>query len=157
MAVPALQRKELDVRQVEGSGTLLEECLLGAFTDKHESDFVFSPQEGRRVDNSREVLGPRHRSSVCDDELVRPSELLAHLGDERWKRGAPIGNKIDALGRDALRDDMLTVTLPDHRDLVHGRIEATLQPFHRRSEEHTSELQSRQYLVCRLLLEKKKI
>src|SRR3712207_7115609 len=28
------------------------------------------------------------------------------------------------------------------------------RPF--RSEEHTSELQSRQYLVCRLLLEKKK-
>src|SRR3712207_7298014 len=31
-------------------------------------------------------------------------------------------------------------------------------PYHverRRSEEHTSELQSRQYLVCRLLLEKK--
>src|SRR3712207_8568101 len=27
---------------------------------------------------------------------------------------------------------------------------------HSRSEEHTSELQSRQYLVCRLLLEKKK-
>src|SRR3712207_7547783 len=32
-----------------------------------------------------------------------------------------------------------------------GRAEAL-----RRSEEHTSELQSRQYLVCRLLLEKKK-
>src|SRR3712207_8109397 len=32
-------------------------------------------------------------------------------------------------------------------------------PLHRRtrSEEHTSELQSRQYLVCRLLLEKKKL
>src|SRR3712207_8735994 len=28
--------------------------------------------------------------------------------------------------------------------------------LHPRSEEHTSELQSRQYLVCRLLLEKKK-
>src|SRR3712207_8128905 len=28
--------------------------------------------------------------------------------------------------------------------------------IHARSEEHTSELQSRQYLVCRLLLEKKK-
>src|SRR3712207_6953954 len=28
--------------------------------------------------------------------------------------------------------------------------------FAKRSEEHTSELQSRQYLVCRLLLEKKK-
>src|SRR3712207_7076022 len=29
-------------------------------------------------------------------------------------------------------------------------------PHSYRSEEHTSELQSRQYLVCRLLLEKKK-
>src|SRR3712207_8659124 len=29
-------------------------------------------------------------------------------------------------------------------------------PGQQRSEEHTSELQSRQYLVCRLLLEKKK-
>src|SRR3712207_8816860 len=37
--------------------------------------------------------------------------------------------------------------LGDHRDPVPGT----------RSEEHTSELQSRQYLVCRLLLEKKKI
>src|SRR3712207_7137442 len=35
----------------------------------------------------------------------------------------------------------------DPRQGVHQR---------RRSEEHTSELQSRQYLVCRLLLEKKK-
>src|SRR6266511_1409884 len=32
-----------------------------------------------------------------------------------------------------------------------------LRPFWRRSEEHTSELQSRENLVCRLLLEKKKI
>src|SRR3712207_7154626 len=33
---------------------------------------------------------------------------------------------------------------------------APAMPGSRRSEEHTSELQSRQYLVCRLLLEKKK-
>src|SRR3712207_8835672 len=32
----------------------------------------------------------------------------------------------------------------------------TLRLARLRSEEHTSELQSRQYLVCRLLLEKKK-
>src|SRR3712207_7994962 len=38
---------------------------------------------------------------------------------------------------------------PAHR-LVAGARDAD------RSEEHTSELQSRQYLVCRLLLEKKK-
>src|SRR3712207_8525976 len=33
---------------------------------------------------------------------------------------------------------------------------AAVKYLHGRSEEHTSELQSRQYLVCRLLLEKKK-
>src|SRR3712207_7400588 len=33
---------------------------------------------------------------------------------------------------------------------------ATAPIYQARSEEHTSELQSRQYLVCRLLLEKKK-
>src|SRR3712207_8601872 len=33
----------------------------------------------------------------------------------------------------------------------------TCAGLRQRSEEHTSELQSRQYLVCRLLLEKKKI
>src|SRR3712207_6954121 len=33
----------------------------------------------------------------------------------------------------------------------------TVAQISERSEEHTSELQSRQYLVCRLLLEKKKI
>src|SRR5438445_806106 len=35
-------------------------------------------------------------------------------------------------------------------------IRASSDRFVDRSEEHTSELQSRQYLVCRLLLEKKK-
>src|SRR3712207_8182023 len=39
-----------------------------------------------------------------------------------------------------------------------GRVSSTSGLARRgdRSEEHTSELQSRQYLVCRLLLEKKK-
>src|SRR3712207_8731543 len=39
---------------------------------------------------------------------------------------------------------------------VRGVLGAGGQPHQDRSEEHTSELQSRQYLVCRLLLEKKK-
>src|SRR3712207_8378306 len=35
-------------------------------------------------------------------------------------------------------------------------VKLTTEDYYTRSEEHTSELQSRQYLVCRLLLEKKK-
>src|SRR3712207_7496770 len=43
------------------------------------------------------------------------------------------------------------------QDLGAGRPLRVLEEAVLRSEEHTSELQSRQYLVCRLLLEKKKI
>src|SRR3712207_8337998 len=53
----------------------------------------------------------------------------------------------------AVRRDrqILPPRLP-RRSRLRGRRERGV----RRSEEHTSELQSRQYLVCRLLLEKKK-
>src|SRR2546425_8851061 len=57
----------------------------------------------------------------------------------------------------------------DHVAVVEGRVPGDLAAVHegpvraaevthqeRRSEEHTSELQSLAYLVCRLLLEKKK-
>src|SRR3712207_7213953 len=47
-------------------------------------------------------------------------------------------------------------TVTDHL-AVSGDVRRWAVPLGRlRSEEHTSELQSRQYLVCRLLLEKKK-
>src|SRR3712207_2117776 len=55
-------------------------------------------------------------------------------------------------GRAFLRD-----TAADTLRTGKGRCgEATRAFVNMRSEEHTSELQSRQYLVCRLLLEKKK-
>src|SRR3712207_7875647 len=45
---------------------------------------------------------------------------------------------------------------PPLRDPTGDRLAVLPQRALDRSEEHTSELQSRQYLVCRLLLEKKK-
>src|SRR3712207_7678659 len=45
----------------------------------------------------------------------------------------------------------------DLTGIAEAPVERVAQEGHdQRSEEHTSELQSRQYLVCRLLLEKKK-
>src|SRR3712207_6957311 len=66
--------------------------------------------------------------------VQRVDELLVVLGDHA---GAAAVRAVEL--------DHLDVEL--RRDLRHRPVQ--------RSEEHTSELQSRQYLVCRLLLEKK--
>src|SRR3712207_8698419 len=53
-----------------------------------------------------------------------------------------------------------TLGLPDSPGVPAATVADTLTARFNdleRSEEHTSELQSRQYLVCRLLLEKKKM
>src|SRR3712207_7707988 len=64
-----------------------------------------------------------------------------------WRRrGRELATKLE-MGRD-VPDDLLPA--PGQGDGLDGPSTVA------RSEEHTSELQSRQYLVCRLLLEKKK-
>src|SRR5437764_1739530 len=49
-----------------------------------------------------------------------------------------------------------TAAFPPRRRAPSKRLSASAAWFSFRSEEHTSELQSPMYLVCRLLLEKKK-
>src|SRR2546422_8233825 len=57
--------------------------------------------------------------------------------------------------RDAARHDVgARVAVVEGADRDGVRL--AFQELHQRSEEHTSELQSRLHLVCRLLLEKKK-
>src|SRR2546425_3158464 len=76
----------------------------------------------------RRHLGTRHRA--------RPPDR--HLLDETPQDGTPRGASAGPAPREPRRE---------------GRSRHTASP---RSEEHTSELQSLAYLVCRLLLEKKK-
>src|SRR3712207_8285713 len=63
-----------------------------------------------------------------------------------WRKGETSGHvlRIRAVRTDCDGDTILVLADP-------------AGPTCHRSEEHTSELQSRQYLVCRLLLEKKNI
>src|SRR5258708_27680631 len=57
-------------------------------------------------------------------------------------------------------DEVARVAVGEHRAGVHDALATRVEPQCRarrdRSEEHTSELQSPDHLVCRLLLEKKK-
>src|SRR5436309_9272188 len=71
-------------------------------------------------------------SDVCSSDLLRA-------------QGAPPASRCRT--GDRLGGGLPSVHLPDHASFVE---------HHPRSEEHTSELQSRENLVCRLLLEKKK-
>src|SRR3712207_7461726 len=82
------------------------------------------------------------RSSRQDPVAAHHRRLPAPPEPDRDRRQARARDRPTALrGRPALADAA--------GDPPQGRRAA-------RSEEHTSELQSRQYLVCRLLLEKKK-
>src|SRR3712207_7807555 len=77
-------------------------------------------------------------------------------GSSRTQRAATVGADMDessirgsAMCKDVIREAGRSPTIDSHGHPVRSA-------RGRRSEEHTSELQSRQYLVCRLLLEKKK-
>src|SRR3712207_7937456 len=73
---------------------------------------------------------------------ARPPNLMEEAELERLRKHR------DPASFNAWKTRVLTHIRRTHGDLPWSRD---------RSEEHTSELQSRQYLVCRLLLEKKKI
>src|SRR3712207_9227503 len=79
-----------------------------------------------------------------------PYTTLFRSGIERDR--APVDLHLELLHR---RVDRQRQT--ERTRLLGQRPEPAVELLEERSEEHTSELQSRQYLVCRLLLEKKKI
>src|SRR5205809_3768721 len=60
----------------------------------------------------------------------------------------------DTLCRNGSNRALSVPAVPRHRSWVTVRLKG-MRPEAKRSEEHTSELQSRLHLVCRLLLEKK--
>src|SRR5690606_41876190 len=85
--------------------------------------------------------------------LFRSDGVTVH---ERDRRGA-LEEVVETLHAGFLRGDLRQRVL--HHGVARVRTDVRAQLLelrHRRSEEHTSELQSRENLVCRLLLEKQK-
>src|SRR3712207_8468869 len=78
------------------------------------------------------------------------------ISTEPWLSSAVVNTSLLRVGIVVFRSISFVITpplvsMPKERGVT-SRSRTSLT----RSEEHTSELQSRQYLVCRLLLEKKK-
>src|SRR3712207_8174017 len=110
-------------------------------------------QAGRPVgelDHGEFQLGGLHGHELVADGLQGQRVQLAGNGDPA------LGDRPQ--GREAARAGIEAVArsgprLTEERVLRDAGVHPTTA---HRSEEHTSELQSRQYLVCRLLLDKKK-
>src|SRR5436309_8795557 len=88
----------------------------------------------------------------------RPAERLAAPGCRRFKRGrsCPMGRISRATQPLQVRPKLGGALIAHLAVLLDRLVDDPLELDRQRSEEHTSELQSRENLVCRLLLEKKK-
>src|SRR6266511_5616977 len=117
---------------------------------------IFAPHmpeaEGRRTVLPIPLFPEQRRRSHDTVPALDPcsTETTAHPG-------RPRPDRVDHLVIHPREPDLLH---PDRRPGSHGdqghRDQQARRDRGRRSEEHTSELQSRENLVCRLLLEKKK-
>src|SRR3712207_7016676 len=80
----------------------------------------------------------------------RPAPVRSPLRSSQPGRSAVRGLRGEVVGVRLVQRLGTVLVVPSAHQLLGTAGEA-------RSEEHTSELQSRQYLVCRLLLEKKSV
>src|SRR5690606_28320613 len=97
--------------------------------------------------------GREWRYSAAVDVQARLVEVLSGQPFEEYVRGhifLPLGMADSGWTRDPAEIDRLAMI---YRESDYGML---VRETDERSEEHTSELQSRENLVCRLLLEKKK-
>src|SRR3712207_7946576 len=120
-----------------------------------------------------EIPAPTTRTSRCSTgvcvEVTRPTLRGAHhlrhctvhhdarpvvqsAAGARWPEVSPRVRELFRRGAEVALDPKDAWIEELHAASLGGQ---RMRPVAERSEEHTSELQSRQYIVCRLLLEKK--
>src|SRR5690625_2073490 len=102
-------------------------------------------------------------ATMTPTEKLRLAHQLDRLGVDVIEAGFPIASPDDfesvrTIAREVRRPTIAGLARAGKRDIESAAraLEAAERPrIHTRSEEHTSELQSRGHLVCRLLLETK--
>src|SRR2546429_4174598 len=94
----------------------------------------------------------------CSGHDVTKFRDVAHVNapHSRIKRESPAHGSVSLFLRSKNADKVLIVERRDNERMIR-KTGFFHYPVNLRSEEHTSELQSRLHLVCRLLLEKKKL
>src|SRR5690625_6697925 len=98
------------------------------------------------------------RADPADWPTIVPDPTMVITVDERpcGLRSAASENTVTTVGPTPIPASAIAATTPGSPPASAKAIIAASISVEERSEEHTSELQSRGHLVCRLLLEKKK-
>ena len=123
----------------------MEVVLISGFCSVKRMRVFDSPLDGT-------LIHRRLAPSRCWYSFTYPGrmESLSRKEGHKYSNLGRAGNELGSLLSES--KDLTTVPTMPAKPLVTAQAIFILG----RSEEHTSELQSRQYLVCRLLLEKKK-
>src|SRR3712207_2027471 len=149
--MPTSQRAEAGQTR-PNEALLVAPDLLGGLDDECQLGDLLVPGQGVAL-HGRGEAALRGQRQLLQRDVPRglvdaPLEVVLVL-------------QLGALGGDQAQDDALARRHEAQRLEAAGAgvvvLEEETVDLQARSEEHTSELQSRQYLVCRLLLEKKKI
>src|SRR5215813_2808504 len=142
------------------AGLVLERGAIDADLRRRQEGYGRSPRQRIESDAVEVLAGLRHGRTLGTPLafVVRNSDHANwEWGMSPWPpEGEPAGKGVKPV----------TLPRPGHADLagvlkyghedVRNALERASARHTARSEEHTSELQSRPHLVCRLLLEKKK-
>src|SRR5690606_6409324 len=141
---------DVDVAQRLKGQVFLDEKLLddALFLDVAVLQHVDLVGGGDRADLAH--LGVQQ--AVDEGALARLHFAYHHQQEQLFQVAAQAGDLVDHLVVEILLDQQVAQGLQQLALFGHA-----LGDFLVRSEEHTSELQSREKLVCRLLLEKKNI
>src|SRR5690554_7784225 len=105
-----------------------------------------------------ELLGPALSDAVELGQIVHQLTLLQHRLQKIFVVAVAVGHALATGGVGGVNEQgQLRKAVTLVKNHVAGQLIVLVEPSDLlRSEEHTSELQSRPHLVCRLLLEKKK-
>src|SRR3712207_9004536 len=112
-----------------------------------------------RQNQSYQLLNPSFREHVmllCNDQKECASAAVDSINE--GLQAGQLCIYASVLNGDKLHLEEISSKITNYSENIEkgNLVIVDFLPFYERSEEHTSELQSRQYLVCRLLLEKKK-
>src|SRR5690606_8330021 len=137
--------------------TSLGSSLVGSMYILDEPSIGLHPKDTERLISVLKSLRDLGNTVIVvehDEDIMKAADYIIDIGPEAGTFGGTVvaqGTYSDVLSSNSLTAQYLNETMK-----IEVPKKRRTSKYYIRSEEHTSELQSRENLVCRLLLEKKK-